>query len=231
METTKLHSENQKDKDTLIEELINIQIRIERFSEIFKKRLKIKRYFFIMVSLFLITMALISVLDFVENSYLNILKGNEHYLLIIGIPWLLISIWALYRLQRKNHSSTKYPTSIEELKDAIAQEQEHENIMLSEGDSERRGNFFYILIIAAIVIYLLNGILKSNSLQSILNSEILLNLLFFLVFMIIFLVGNLIGSPMGSKKFYLEQQKFKNTLLNIYLAKLDASKINPRKSK
>lgn len=184
-----------------------------------------------MVSLFLITMALISVLDFVENSYLNILKGNEHYLLIIGIPWLLISIWTLYRLQRKNHSSTKYPTSIEELKDAIAQEQEHENIMLSEGDSERRGNFFYILIIAAIVIYLLNGILKSNSLQSILNSEILLNLLFFLVFMIIFLVGNLIGSPMGSKKFYLEQQKFKNTLLNIYLAKLDASKINPRKSK
>ena len=210
-----LNNKSSHKRDELISKIIKLQRRIDSYTKIVINRIRIKRYFYIIISALISITYLLSYFDIIILNNFWTFGENELYIVLLFFPLIPISMWVLFKLKGKLLLKDYNLQSLKELRIEIKTLQERENKLFEMGTKDRKENYLIVFLFFIILIY------------SIINNELFIS--FCIIIFITFRIGSIITSPISSRKFNRNQIRLKNMIINSFLNNLDSSKVNPRK--
>lgn len=210
----RLNNNSSHKRDELITKIVNLNRRIYNYKNLVAKKLIIKRYIFIVISILICTIYLLSYFDVITLNEFWKFGDNEFFVFLSVFPLIPISIWVIWKLKPRPLLIDYKLCNLAQLRNEIRDLKQMENNLFEVGVKQKTRHFPIIIVFLVMLIY------------SIIKNEYFFAFNFTLLFT--FRIGSLIASPINHRKFYKIQLKTKIIILTTYLNCLDGSKINPR---
>jgi len=232
MKSPENYNDSSEEREKLLLEIMRIRRRVDTYLGIWIKKIKRKRYSYIIAFSLLLIISLLSFADIIIIDNFWKIRGNEIFLACFSVYMIGISLWVLFQKSKQKSPPDYRSKSNEELNEEIKSLKEMENSYLKLAASETAHIYTALTLMSMLgLIYTIQSYSKLTIIEGFKNpvqykNEMLLG--FVSIFFISFLIGELIGSPMSPRRFRMQRLKLKNQIINAYLNNIDASSLNPR---